>query len=82
VSSPRLPGIATLSAYGLFAAGLLALAVLAASSRTLSPTASPAQLLTGTVPVTLQSLVVGGGLLVLGVAAVALGSVVLYARAS
>ena len=79
-SSSRLPDTSALSVYGLLIAGVLSLAVASLPGGSLLKEVSPLALATGTNPVDLPSLGVGGGLVAVGVAAVALGLALLFAR--
>ncbi|WP_251342134.1 hypothetical protein [Haloplanus halophilus] len=81
-SSSRVPSASALSVYGLLAAGALALVSVSLPGGSLLKQVSPAALVTGTNPIDLPSLAFGGGLLAVGVAAVALGLALLFARVS
>ncbi len=82
VTSFRPPSPAALSGYGLLAAGLVALASVWVPGGSALKRVSPLALATGTVPVDAPSLAIGGGLLAVGLAAIALGLSLLFARAS
>jgi hypothetical protein len=80
VKSSRAPSVSALSAYGLLAAGLSALVAVSVPGGSVLQRASPAALVTGTNPIDVTSLAVGGGLLAVGVAAIALGLSLFFAR--
>ncbi|MFC7254512.1 hypothetical protein ACFR97_00730 [Haloplanus litoreus] len=79
-SSSRFPSSSALSVYGLLIAGVLALAVASLPGGSLLKEVSPLDLVTGATPVDPPSLAFGGGLVAVGVAAVALGLSLLFAR--
>jgi hypothetical protein len=68
--------------YGLLAAGVLALVTVSIPGGSVLQRASPTALVTGTNPINVTSLAVGGGLLAVGIAAIALGLSLFLARVS
>ena len=82
VKSSWLPSPSALSVYGLLLAGVVALVGVSVPSSSLLRQVSPVALATGANPVDVPSLALGGGLLAVGLAAVALGLSLLFARVS
>jgi len=69
-----------LTVAGLLGLGVAALASVSLPGQGLFREVTPLDLLTGAAPIDLPSLVYGGGLLLIGVAAVVIGLVLLVAR--